>query len=77
MGSEPRNLGSVSFEAFDDLVKLNLSGAFYLLRGVLAKSRTNAGDAVIFSSVAAFPGDRSTKCVVTSSSDLTICLTDL
>ncbi|GAA4771757.1 SDR family oxidoreductase [Microbacterium gilvum] len=55
----PRTFGDVSLDAWDDLIDVNLNGAFYFLRGALPQLRANAGDAVLISSVAALWPDHS------------------
>lgn len=55
----PRTFGDVEFDAWDDLIDVNLNGAFYFLRGALPQLRENAGDAVLISSVAALWPDHS------------------
>lgn len=55
----PRTFGDLTFEAFDHLMKVNLSSAFYALRATLPQLRENNGDVVIISSVAAFWPDHS------------------
>jgi len=55
----PRTFGDLTFEAFDELLKVNLSGVFYFLRAALPQLRDATGDAVIISSVAALWPDHS------------------
>lgn len=55
----PRAFGELTFEAFDDVLKVNLSGVFYFLRGALPQLRESTGDVVIISSVAALWPDHS------------------
>ncbi|WP_395405723.1 SDR family oxidoreductase (plasmid) [Arthrobacter sp. UC242_113] len=55
----PRRFGDLTFEAFDHLLKVNLSGVFYFLRGALPQLRDTLGDVVIISSVAALWPDHS------------------
>jgi NAD(P)-dependent dehydrogenase (short-subunit alcohol dehydrogenase family) len=55
----PRTFGEVSFEAFDDLMRVNLSGVFYFLRAGIDQLRDSRGDAVIVSSVSALWPDHS------------------
>ncbi|MFD2757767.1 SDR family oxidoreductase [Gulosibacter faecalis] len=55
----PRTFGDVEFDAWDDLIDVNLNGAFYFLRGALPQLRESAGDVVLISSVAALWPDHS------------------
>ena len=55
----PRAFGEVSFNAFDDLMKVNLSGVFYFLRAGIGQLRDSTGDVVIISSVSALWPDHS------------------
>lgn len=55
----PRTFGDVEFDAWDDLIDVNLNGAFYFLRGALSQLRDARGDAVLISSVAALWPDHS------------------
>ncbi|MDJ0489908.1 SDR family NAD(P)-dependent oxidoreductase [Rhodococcus qingshengii] len=55
----PRTFGDLTFDAFDELMKVNLNGVFYALRATLPQLRENTGDVVIISSVAAFWPDHS------------------
>ena len=48
-----RRLGELTPTAWDDLVAVNLTGAFNLVRAALAKLRDSRGDIVIVSSVSA------------------------
>ncbi len=55
----PRAFGEVSFEAFDELMKVNISGVFYFLRAGVQQLRDSRGDAVLISSVSALWPDHS------------------
>ncbi len=55
----PRTFGDVDFDAWDDLIDVNLNGAFYFLRGALPQLRESTGDVVLISSVAALWPDHS------------------
>jgi NADP-dependent 3-hydroxy acid dehydrogenase YdfG len=55
----PRRFGDLTFEAFDDLMKVNLNGVFYFMRATLPQLRENMGDVVVISSVAALWPDHS------------------
>lgn len=55
----PRQFGDLTFEAWDDLMRVNLNGAFYTLRAALPQLRDSTGDVVIISSVAASWPDHS------------------
>ncbi len=54
-----RQFEDLTHATFDDLVKVNLSGVFYVFRAVLPHLRAKAGDAVLISSVAALWPDHS------------------
>ncbi|TDE11833.1 SDR family oxidoreductase [Jiangella asiatica] len=47
-----RRLAQLTNEAWDELVRVNLSGTFYVLRAVLDQLRERQGDLVVISSVA-------------------------
>lgn len=55
----PRTFGDVGFDAWDELIDVNLNGAFYFLRAALPQLRSAHGDAVLISSVAALWPDHS------------------
>ncbi|MGC2942545.1 SDR family oxidoreductase [Brevibacterium sp. FAM 24638] len=55
----PRTFGEIDSDAWDDLIDVNLNGAFYFLRGALPQLRESNGDAVLISSVAALWPDHS------------------
>lgn len=55
----PREFGELTFGAFDDLMKVNLSGVFYFMRAGIAQLRASTGDVVIVSSVSALWPDHS------------------
>lgn len=55
----PRLFGEVSFDAFDDLMKVNISGVFYFMRAAISQLREAAGDIVVISSVSALWPDHS------------------
>jgi len=55
----PRRFGDLTFEAWDDLVKVNLNGVFYFMRAALPQLRAATGDVVVISSVAALWPDHS------------------
>lgn len=54
-----RRFEDLNNQTFDDLVKVNLSGVFYVFRAVLPHLRARFGDAVLISSVAALWPDHS------------------
>lgn len=55
----PRAFAEVSFEAFDELMRVNLSGVFYFVRAGIGQLRASTGDVVIVSSVSALWPDHS------------------
>lgn len=55
----PRRFGELTFEAWDDLMRVNLNGAFYTLKAMLPQLRDSTGDVVLISSVAALWPDHS------------------
>lgn len=55
----PRRFGELTFEAWDDLIRVNLTGAFYTLKALLPQLRDSTGDVVLISSVAALWPDHS------------------
>ena len=52
MNIRDRRVSQLTDEAFDQLVQVNLSGAFYVLRATLDQLRERRGDVVFISSVA-------------------------
>jgi NAD(P)-dependent dehydrogenase (short-subunit alcohol dehydrogenase family) len=67
----PRTFGDLTFDAFDDLMKVNLSGTFYFLRAALPQLRESTGDVIIISSVAALWPDHSGAAYQTSKAGVT------
>jgi len=55
----PRRFGELTFEAWDDLMRVNLNGAFYTLKAMLPQLRDSTGDVVLITSVAALWPDHS------------------
>lgn len=54
-----RRFAQLTVEAFDDLIRTNLNGAFYAMHATLDQIRERAGDVVLISSVAASWPDHS------------------